>query len=345
MKYLYICLVFIFPIMRANAQNSSNNNKAMNSKTDITFKNSTEITGTLSGKKIVLPGVNDAPMPFINVPDIFYNGKPIPNFNIKLSPGNPDSRSFNKKFALLIPATNTIVEHEMWSIIFNNQGEGGLDGVGIHTTNIETPIIQVKTDADLQAFKNQYIEKLNSAIEQASLSQPEYLIMGMSLEHILHGISEIDGVMNQIESMHKYSWSTWTKAADAALKKYHAKRIGIITPWTSNANQNAIKMFQDLGYEVVADFGFSCTKLVDIAHIPDEAKEEAILKYLATPENKLDAIVQCGSNMSMLNVSEKLEKQLGIPILGINAVTLWYALRENGFTKPLNKSSRLLKEF
>ena len=42
---------------------------------------------------------------------------------------------------------------------------------------------------------------------------------------VIHGISEIDGVMNQIESMHKYSWSTWTKAADAALKKYHAKRI------------------------------------------------------------------------------------------------------------------------
>jgi maleate isomerase len=104
-------------------------------------------------------------------------------------------------------------------------------------------------------------------------------------------------------------------------------------------------MFEDMGYEVVTSFGFSCTSLPDIAHIPDSAKEEAILKYIATQENKLDAVVQLGTNMSMINVTEKLESKIGIPILGINAVTFWYALRENGFKDPLIKSGRLLKEF
>lgn len=70
-----------------------------------------------------------------------------------------------------------------------------------------------------------------------------------------------------------------------------------------------------------------------------------MIKYIATPENKLDAVVQLGTNMSMINVTEKLEPKLGIPILGINAVTFWYALRENGFNQPLIKSGRLLQEF
>ncbi len=100
-----------------------------------------------------------------------------------------------------------------------------------------------------------------------------------------------------------------------------------------------------MGYEVVTTFGFDCTNLNDIAHIPDAAKEEAILKYLATPANRLDAVVQLGTNMSMIHVAEKLEAKIGIPILGINAVTFWYALRENGFSDPLNKSGRLLREF
>jgi maleate isomerase len=104
-------------------------------------------------------------------------------------------------------------------------------------------------------------------------------------------------------------------------------------------------MFEDLGYEVVASFGFACPNLVDIAHIPDSAKEEVILKYLATPENRIDAVVQCGTNMSMIDVAEKIEPILGIPIIGINAALLWYALRENGFTTPLLHSGRLLREF
>jgi len=59
----------------------------------------------------------------------------------------------------------------------------------------------------------------------------------------------------------------------------------------------------------------------------------------------LDAIVQCGTNMSLIDVSEKLEPVIGIPILGINAVTFWYALRENGFEGALVGAGRLLQEF
>jgi maleate isomerase len=49
--------------------------------------------------------------------------------------------------------------------------------------------------------------------------------------------------------------------------------------------------------------------------------------------------------MSLVDVAERLEPVINIPNLGINAVTFWYALRENGFTGSLQKSSRLLREF
>ena len=89
----------------------------------------------------------------------------------------------------------------------------------------------------------------------------------------------------------------------------------------------------------------ACANALHIAHIPDWAKEKAILELLANDENKLDAVVQCGTNMSLIDVSEKLEPVVGIPILGINAVTFWYALRENGFEGALVGAGRLLREF
>jgi maleate isomerase len=48
--------------------------------------------------------------------------------------------------------------------------------------------------------------------------------------------------------------------------------------------------------------------------------------------------------MSLLGVTEKLEPLLGIPVLGINAVTFWYALRENGFDAMLEGAGRLFRE-
>ena len=325
-----------------------NNSSSLKTITNMQFDTNNDfktIIGSLSGKTIKLPNVNKDPMPSAAASGFVLNGEPFAGIKITNAPGLPDSRSYKKKFALFIPFTNTVMEHELWNIIFNNENEGELNGVGIHTVNVEIPKPHVNNEAELIQFKEQFINGLNKAVVQANFAQPEYLIMGMSLEHILYGLKDVQSVMNDIEVKYPYSWATWQDAADAALKKYKAKRIAIITPFIKEGNNNAIKMFEDLGYEVVASFGFACPNLVDIAHIPDSAKEEVILKYLATPENHIDAIVQCGTNMSMINVSEKLEPQIGIPIIGINAALLWYALRENGFNNPLKKSGRLLREF
>lgn len=302
--------------------------------------------GLLSGKSINIPDVNAAPMPALASPGVILNGQKAENFSgIDSSSTYPDVRSFRKKLGLLIPATNTSMEHELWSIIFKNQQPGVLDGVGIHTSNVATPSPKLANEADLQEYRRQFLTGLKNAVDSALLAAPEYLIMGMSLEHIIYGIEDIRAPMTEIEAYSGLSWATWHDAAPAALNKFNAKRIGIISPFDKHGNQNATKMFEDLGFTVVASVGFSCANAMHIAHIPDSAKEKAIKELLATSENNLDAIVQCGTNMSFINVSEKLEPILGIPLLGINAVTFWYALRENGFTNSLVGGGRLLQEF
>jgi maleate isomerase len=48
--------------------------------------------------------------------------------------------------------------------------------------------------------------------------------------------------------------------------------------------------------------------------------------------------------MSVLTLAEKLEPQLGIPILGINSVLLWHALRETGITSRAHGAGTLLRD-
>jgi len=304
------------------------------------------ITGQLSGRTITIPDANPAPMPALAPPGVIHNGAKAEGFGeIDSARGYPDVRSFRRKFGLLIPATNTSMEHELWSIIFNNQGTGGLDGVGLHTSNVITPKPQLQTEKDLIEYKQQFLGGLTAAVDVALLADPQYLIMGMSLEHIISGIDGVRAPMKDLETHSGLAWATWHDAVEAALNKFDAKRIGILTPFDKIGNESAARMFEDLGFEVVSRVGFSCANALHIAHLPEWAKEKAIMELLANETNDLDAIVQCGTNMSLINVSEKLEPVLGIPILGINATTFWYALRENGFANPLAGGGRLLREF
>ena len=318
----------------------------MNAHEKINAQGAQTIIGKLSGKKIVIPNIDAPPMPALAPPGVIHNGKQAENFGaIDSNRGYPDVRSFKRKFGLFIPATNTSMEHELWSIIFKNQGPEGLKGVGLHTTNVLTPKPQLKTEADLRAYKEQFIGGLRTAVDAALLAEPQYLIMGMSLEHIIGGIEEIRAPMAEIEAYAGLSWATWHDAIQAALGKYGARRIGMLTPFDKKGNASATQMFEELGFEVVSSVGFSCANALHIAHVPDWAKEKAILELLANDANELDAVVQCGTNMSLIDVTEKLEPMVGIPILGINAVTFWYALRENGFEGPLVGAGRLLREF
>jgi maleate isomerase len=151
-------------------------------------------------------------------------------------------------------------------------------------------------------------------------------------------------VIREAQARAGTAWATWHDAAPAALHRFGARRIGLLSPFDRVGNENASRMFEDLGFEVVSSVGFACSDALHIAHIPDAAKERAIRERLATRTNRIDAIVQCGTNMSLIDVTERLEPELGIPVLGINAVTLWYALRENGLAAPLVGGGRLLRE-
>ncbi len=159
------------------------------------------MTGTLSNHTITLPDPNFPPMPALAPAGVILNGVTAKQFGaIDSARGYPDVRSFKRKFGLLIPATNTSMEHELWSIIFKNQGAGLLDGVGIHTSNVITPAPKLATVDDLHEYRRQFLDGLKTAIDAALLAQPEYLIMGMSLEHIIHGLDAIRQPMQEVEN-------------------------------------------------------------------------------------------------------------------------------------------------
>jgi len=74
---------------------------------------------------------------------------------------------------------------------------------------------------------------------------------------------------------------------------------------------------------------------------PDTLLDE--LKRLDGPD--IDAIIQCGTNLSMVAVADRAEQMLGKPVLAINAICLWHALRALHIEDQFSGHGMMLREF
>uniref|UniRef100_UPI0025CEB017 hypothetical protein n=1 Tax=Nocardioides sp. TaxID=35761 RepID=UPI0025CEB017 len=84
-----------------------------------------------------------------------------------------------------------------------------------------------------------------------------------------------------------------------------------------------------------------CPTAVGIARVPEETLRAAILEV---DGEEVDAIVQVGTNLSMVGLADQMEQVLGKPVIAINAATWWMALRDNGVTDQLQGHGSLLRD-
>ncbi len=290
-----------------------------------------------SGRTITLPDVNSG---YPVAATVQADGAVLEEF--ERGAGFPDTRSHRLKLGALVPATNTTVESEMWQVIYNNPE--ALAGVGLHSSNILTPAPRFGNADELENYRKLFLANLDSAVDVALLAEPEYLMLGFSMEHFYSSVEENEEAARRIEDNTGLAVATWTKAASAALTRFAAQRIGVLCPFETTGLQSAVRLFENLGFEVGAAVGLACGGGIDVGHVPDSYKERAIRERILGAA-RLDAIVLCGTNMSSLALAEKLEPELGLPIVGINPALIWYAVREAGIRAPLSGSSRLLLEF
>ena len=68
-------------------------------------------------------------------------------------------------------------------------------------------------------------------------------------------------------------------------------------------------------------------------------------RLLRVDPDDVDALVQVGTNLSMVRVAGAAELWLGKPVVAINTATYWHALRANKIQDRLEGFGRLLAEF
>ena len=105
------------------------------------------------------------------------------------------------------------------------------------------------------------------------------------------------------------------------------------------ANREVIRFLADHGIETVRDTCLRCPSWTAIAEVDEATIRDAVTEL---DGDDVDAVVQVGTNLCMLKLAATLEKELGKPVIAINAATYWHALRANGVKDRLDGFGRLL---
>ena len=245
-----------------------------------------------------------------------------------------DALAWRKKFGVIVPSTNTIVEPDFYRMT--------VPGVTAHTSRIWIRDQDLSNNDAFEALLEQIRVEIEYAVQRVMTAEPDYMVMGMSAETFWGGVQGNREFIRNIKAWSGLDVATGAEACERALNLFGAKKIGVVTPYQQIGNDNVIKFFNEIGFEVVRIKGLKCPTAVSIAHVTDTTLRQAL--YEVNGED-VDALVQAGTNLRMVGLADEAERWLDKPVIAINAATWWMALRDNGIEDKVYGCGRLLREF
>jgi len=246
-----------------------------------------------------------------------------------------DVLGWRRKFGVIGPSTNTIVQPD-----FDDMRPIGVTN---HYGRIYTPNADAVSNESFRAATDVIAGNVLDAVRSVMTCSPDYLVMGMSAVTFINGAKGADTFTRQVEDASGVKISIGSHASTAALRRYDGvRRIAVLSPYWPVMNVEVIRYFTDMGFEVVRDMCLQCRSWIAIAEQTTETLRAALIKL---DGDDVDAIVQVGTNLSMVRLAAAAEMWLGKPIIAINTATYWHALRANGIEDRKEGFGRLLAEF
>jgi maleate isomerase len=246
-----------------------------------------------------------------------------------------DALAWRKVFAVIGPSTNTIVQPDMEAM--------RPPGITNQYRDIFVEDPEALSDESFLAGTAKISDGMKDALRTALTCRPDYLVLGVSAISFQGGLAGATRFVDDIRAMTKLDISVGSLSAAAALKAYGGiRRISFVSPYYPAANAQVRKFFEDCGFEIVRDIALRCRSWTDIARVGEDRLRPALLEL---DGRDVDAIVQVGTNLSMVRLAAQAETWLQKPVIAINAATYWHALRANGIADRIYGLGRLLAEF
>jgi maleate isomerase len=183
---------------------------------------------------------------------------------------------------------------------------------------------------------------MRTAVDQVITCQPTHVIMGVALEAFWGGVAAADELQRELADRAGVGVSMGSTATVAALQRFGAKSIAVLTPHQPRGDEQVRRYFEEAGFSIKRLIGLKCPSPVQIAHT---TRQQVVDSLHTLNGDDVDALVQVGTNLAAIGVCAEAERSFGKPVLAINAITYWDALRRCGIEDRIQGYGRTLEEF
>lgn len=129
------------------------------------------------------------------------------------------------------------------------------------------------------------------------------------------------------------------KAAAAGLRALAAKRVSILTPYSSTVNEDIARYFHDCGFDVLRIVGFDIASDIDVAGLSERTILDGARE--ATSDGSEALFLSCTA-MPAAHMAERIEREVGLPVVTSNQALAWHTLRLGGIGATVAGFGRLL---
>lgn len=246
-----------------------------------------------------------------------------------------DQLAWRKTFGVLGPSTNTIVQPDFDRL--------KVPGITNHYSRIIVEDANAISDETFMAGTLEISQNTHDAVRGVMTCNPDHLVMGMSAVTFYGGAEGGAKWKANVEDVAGVALTMGSESLVAAIKAYGSiKKVAFLSPYFPIANQQVSQYLSDHGIETARDYCFRCPSWTAISQISERELVD-VLKQLDGDD--VDALLQVGTNLSMVSVAAAAELWLDKPVIAINTATYWNALRTNGIKDKVYGSGKLLEEF
>lgn len=230
------------------------------------------------------------------------------------------------RIGLLVPSSNTTVEPEFQRAL--------PAGVTLHAARLF--LAEIASDSILNTVHDLEIQSRNLASADVDV-----IVLGAAAPSFLKGLGYDRELIKKIEAATGKRATTTSTALIEALQYLGVSRIVLGSAYDDKVNAIARSFLEANGIQVLAAHGLGLVDNLVVGRL-DVSSAYELARKIDRPD--AEAIVLSCTNWKTMDAIERLERELGKPVISTTQASVWAALRAIGGIEGVPGYGRLLRD-
>ena len=230
------------------------------------------------------------------------------------------------RIGLLVPSSNTTVEPEFYRALPKD--------VTLHVARLH--LAQIATDSIANMVSD--IEAQSRGLASADV---DIIVLGAAAPSFLKGLGYDREMAKKIEAASGKRATTTSTALIEALHHLGVSRVVLGAAYDDKVNAIAQSFLEANGFNVLGAHGLGLVDNLMVGRL-DESSAYELARKIDRPD--AEAIVLACTNWKTMDAIERLERELGKPVVSTTQVSIWAALRAIGRIEGVPGYGRLLRD-